>query len=40
MKFRIDALNIRQRYWFVEELFVERKREARVEAVTVEDSDA
>lgn len=40
MKFRVDAFNVRQCNWFVEQLLVEREREARVEAVTVKDSNA
>jgi hypothetical protein len=40
MKLWVDALNIRQRDWLVQELFVERKREASVQTMSMENSDA
>lgn len=40
MKLGIDALNIRQRDWLVQELFVERKREPSVQTMAMEHGDA
>lgn len=40
MKLRVNALNIRQGDWLVQQLFVKRKREPSVETMTVKHSDS
>lgn len=40
MKLWVNPLNVRKRNWLVQQLLVERKREAGVEAMTVEHRDA